>query len=57
MATRHIKAAVYIIPRAGTAVNPMIIKLLDIMANIKNFIFVGNTRFSPQLVKNGPNNG
>jgi hypothetical protein len=54
MATKAIKIAVLIIPIGFTPVKNIMHKLVDIMANIKNFILVGNTRFSPQLVRNGP---
>ena len=55
-ATMAINTAVLKIPIGLTPVKLIIIKLVVIMANIKNFILVGNTRFCPQLVKNGPNN-
>jgi len=55
MATTAIKIAVLIIPIVFTPVKNIINKLVVIMASMKNFILVGNTRFSPQLVKNGPN--
>jgi hypothetical protein len=49
------KQAVLNIPTGFTPVKYMMIKLELIIANMKYFILVGNTRFCPQLVKNGPN--
>jgi hypothetical protein len=55
MATMAINTAVLITPIGLTPVKNIIIKLEPIMANIKYFILVGNTRLVFQLVKNGPN--